>query len=73
MLRGGFYSAFVAELAPGGRSLLYSTVQYAGLVAVGEYQFNIVAPSTLANGDQSITATYNGQSTQAGTLITVHN
>ena len=27
----------------------------------------------LANGDQAITATYGGASTQAGTLLTVHN
>jgi uncharacterized protein (TIGR03437 family) len=50
-----------------------ATVQFAGLVAVGEYQFNVVVPSNLANGDQSITATYNGRATQAGTLITIHN
>jgi uncharacterized protein (TIGR03437 family) len=50
-----------------------ATVQFAGLVAVGEYQFNVVVPASLANGDQSITATYNGQTTQAGTLITIHN
>ena len=50
-----------------------ATVQFAGLVAVGQYQFNISVPSTLANGDQSITATYGGQTTQSGTLITVHN
>ncbi len=48
-------------------------VQFAGLVAVGEYQFNVVVPASLGNGDQSITATYNGQTTQAGTLITIHN
>ena len=38
-----------------------ATVQFAGLVAVGQYQFNVVVPSSLANGDQSITATYGGQ------------
>jgi uncharacterized protein (TIGR03437 family) len=48
-----------------------ATVKFAGLVAVGQYQFNVVVPSSLASGDQSITATYNGQTTQAGTLITV--
>jgi uncharacterized protein (TIGR03437 family) len=48
-------------------------VQFAGLVAPGEFQFNVVIPASLANGDQSIAATYNGQTTQAGTLITVHN
>jgi uncharacterized protein (TIGR03437 family) len=50
-----------------------ATVLYAGLVAPGEYQFNVVVPATLANGDQPITATYNGATTQAGTVLTVHN
>jgi uncharacterized protein (TIGR03437 family) len=48
-----------------------ATVAFAGLVAPGEFQFNVVVPSTLANGDQSILATYNGQSTQSNTLITI--
>lgn len=50
-----------------------ATVQFAGLVAPGEFQFNVVAPSSLANGDQSITATFGGQTTQAGTLVTIRN
>ena len=50
---------------------LPATVQFAGLVAVGEFQFNVVVPAALANGDQPITATYNGLSTQSGTLLTV--
>ena len=50
-----------------------ATVQFAGLVAPGEFQFNVVVPSSLPNGDQSISATYNGQTTQVGTLITVQN
>jgi len=52
---------------------LSATVSFAGLVAPGEFQFNVIVPSTLTAGDQSITAAYNGQSTQAGTLITVVN
>jgi len=47
-------------------------VPFAGLVGPGEFQFNVVVPSALGNGDQAITATYNGASTQAGTLLTVH-
>jgi uncharacterized protein (TIGR03437 family) len=47
-------------------------VQFAGLVAPGEFQFNVAIPSTLANGDQPVTATYAGVSTQPGTLITIH-
>jgi uncharacterized protein (TIGR03437 family) len=50
-----------------------ATVQFAGLVAVGEYQFNVVVPASLANGDQSIVAAYGGRTTQDGTLITIHN
>jgi uncharacterized protein (TIGR03437 family) len=50
-----------------------ATVQFAGLVAPGEYQFNVVVPTSLADGDQTIAATYNGLTTQAGTLITVHH
>ncbi|MBV8841572.1 MAG: SBBP repeat-containing protein [Bryobacterales bacterium] len=49
-----------------------ATVAFAGLVAPGEFQFNVVVPSTLADGDQPVTATYNGFTTQAGTLLTVH-
>jgi uncharacterized protein (TIGR03437 family) len=50
-----------------------AAVSFAGLVAPGEFQFNVVVPSGLGNGDQSIGATYGGQSTQVGTLITIHN
>ena len=50
-----------------------ATVVFAGLVAPGEYQFNVTVPASLANGDQPIMATYGGLTTQAGTLLTVHN
>ncbi len=46
-------------------------VTFAGLVAAGEFQFNVVVPPSLANGDQPTIAMYNGLTTQAGTLITV--
>jgi uncharacterized protein (TIGR03437 family) len=49
-----------------------ATVLFAGLVAPGEFQFNVVVPSSLANGDQPVTTTYSGLTTQAGTLLTVH-
>jgi uncharacterized protein (TIGR03437 family) len=48
-----------------------ATVQFAGLVAPGQYQFNVAIPANVPSGDQSIVATYNGQSTQSGTLITI--
>jgi uncharacterized protein (TIGR03437 family) len=50
-----------------------ASVLFAGLVAPGEFQFNVVVPSSLADGDQPILATYNGFATQAGTLITVQH
>jgi uncharacterized protein (TIGR03437 family) len=46
-------------------------VVFAGLVAPREFQFNVIVPPSLADGDQPVTATYNGLSTQSGTLITV--
>ena len=52
---------------------LTAQILYAGLVAPGEFQFNVVIPGPLANGDQSITATYSGVSTQPGTLITIQH
>jgi len=58
------------EVTIGGVAAL---VQFAGLVGPGEFQFNVVVPTGLGNGDQAITATYSGASTQAGTLLTVHN
>jgi uncharacterized protein (TIGR03437 family) len=48
-------------------------VTFAGLTAVGEFQFNVVVPSSLANGDPLVTAIYGGSSTQAGTPITVQH
>ena len=50
-----------------------ATVQFAGLVAPGEFQFNVVVPASLNNGDQSITAISGGGSTQSGTLVTIHD
>lgn len=48
-----------------------ATVQFAGLVSPGTYQFNVVVPSTILTGDQSLTATYNGLTTQAGVYLAV--
>jgi len=50
---------------------LPATVQFAGLVAPGEFQFNVVVPAGLTGGDQTITATLGGLTTQAGTLVTL--
>ena len=48
-----------------------AAVTFAGLVAPGEFQFNVVVPAKSGSGDQPITATYNGSTVQTGTLLTV--
>jgi uncharacterized protein (TIGR03437 family) len=51
---------------------LPATVLYAGLAAPGEFQFNVVVPTSVAAGDTPITAAYGGLTTQLGALITIH-
>jgi uncharacterized protein (TIGR03437 family) len=68
-IQGGTLSP-LAAIQIGG---VTATVQFAGLLAPGEFQFKVVIPASLGNGDQSITATYGGASTQSGALITIHN
>ena len=50
-----------------------ATVPFAGLVAAGEFQLNIVVPPGLANGDQALVADIAGQSTQALIFVPVQN
>ena len=51
-----------------------ATVTFAGLVAPGEYQFNVMIPTNAPNGDLPLIATYQGNTTQSqATVITVHN
>lgn len=47
-----------------------ASVSFAGLISPGLYQFNVTVPASLSNGDHPIVATYNGSTTQPGTLIT---
>jgi uncharacterized protein (TIGR03437 family) len=49
-----------------------ATVQYAGMVAAAEYQFNVVIPS-VGDGDQAILAKIAGFATQSGLSISVKN
>jgi uncharacterized protein (TIGR03437 family) len=46
-------------------------VIFAGLVAVGEFQFNVVVPAAAPDGDNALSATYNGFTTQSGVFVTV--
>jgi uncharacterized protein (TIGR03437 family) len=50
-----------------------ATVLFAGLVSPGDYQFNVVVPSSLSDGDKPIAATFNGATTQTGVLITIQH
>ena len=48
-----------------------AAVGFAGLISPGLYQLNVTVPLAAAPGDNSISVTYNGLSTQPGTLLTV--
>ena len=48
-----------------------ATVTFAGLISPGLYQFNVIVPPSVPSGDNSLTATYNGQTTQAGVLLSI--
>ena len=52
---------------------LKATVTVAALVLPGEYVFAVVVPAGTPDGDQVVTATYGGLSTQPGTLITIRH
>jgi uncharacterized protein (TIGR03437 family) len=49
-----------------------ATVSFAGITAVGEYQFNVVIPA-LPDGDQPIVATIGGLTSQTGISIPIKN
>jgi uncharacterized protein (TIGR03437 family) len=48
-----------------------ATVTFAGLVSPGQFQFNVVVPSTVSTGDNALTAAYNGFTTQGNLLIAI--
>jgi len=50
-----------------------ATVLSAGLVSPGLYQFNVVVPVSLPDGDHTIAASYGGAITQPGTLLTLQH
>jgi uncharacterized protein (TIGR03437 family) len=52
---------------------LAAVVTFAGLVAPGEFQFNVVVPATLGDGDQPVSAAFGGFVTRPGTMITVQH
>jgi uncharacterized protein (TIGR03437 family) len=50
---------------------LPATVIYAALVTPGLYQLNVTVPASAPNGDNALSATYNGATTQSGLFVTV--
>jgi uncharacterized protein (TIGR03437 family) len=48
-----------------------ATVDYAGLVESGLYQFNVTVPAGLPSGDAPVVATIGGESTQSQLYITI--
>jgi uncharacterized protein (TIGR03437 family) len=48
-----------------------ANVGFAGLISPGLYQFNVTVPASAQPGDNTIQATYMGQTTLAGTKITI--
>ena len=53
---------------------IQANVRFAGLnVTPGEFQFNVDVPLNVPDGDQPITATYNGATTQVGALLAVQH
>ena len=51
-----------------------ASIGWGGLSATGLYQFNVTLPTSLQNGDASVTAvTAGGISSPATGLITIHN
>jgi uncharacterized protein (TIGR03437 family) len=47
------------------------TVQFAGVISPGLYQFNVVVPQSAPNGDNPLTVTYQGVQGPSGVFITV--
>jgi hypothetical protein len=43
-----------------------ATVTFAGLVAPGEFQFNVIVPSNVPDGDNALVASYRGATTSGG-------
>jgi uncharacterized protein (TIGR03437 family) len=50
-----------------------AVVQFAGVGSPGLYQLNVVVPASAADGDNSITSSYGGFSTQTGLMLSVHH
>ncbi len=50
-----------------------AAVTFAGLVSPGEYQFNVVVPLDTPVGNNTLTATHNGVTTQTNVFLAVQH
>jgi uncharacterized protein (TIGR03437 family) len=50
-----------------------AALSFAGLISPGLYQLNLTIPAMAANGDNSVSCTYDGSTTPAGDLIAVQS
>ena len=48
-----------------------ATVSFAGLISPGLFQFNVLVPPSVPDGDNALTGTYNGQAMQTGVILDV--
>ncbi len=48
-----------------------ATVNFAGVISPGLYQFNVVVPSAVPNGDSVVICTYQGLSTPASDMLSI--
>jgi uncharacterized protein (TIGR03437 family) len=58
----------IPSITVGGRN---ASLQFAGLVSPGLFQFNVIVPEQVPQGDLLIRATTAGSPTQPGTLLTI--
>ncbi len=52
---------------------IQAVVEFAGLVGVGLYQFNLIIPAALSDGDHAVVAEVDGVSSGSGSFLTVVN
>jgi uncharacterized protein (TIGR03437 family) len=64
--------ANTVQFTIGGVTLAPSSVEFAGLVEAGLYQFNVTVPASLKSGDAAVVATIGGVNTQSGVSIPVN-
>jgi uncharacterized protein (TIGR03437 family) len=59
------------QFTMGGITLPASSIEFAGLVEAGLYQFNVTVPAALGSGNAAVVATIGGVQTQSGVSIPV--